>query len=133
MKYSVKTEGILVLMGVPAPLRHPPLDLVPPPFFKSLSPLSSFLFHPLLRYFRQTPTLLQPSPALTRPTNLPWFKQISKEWFYCFTSSTVAFYQKSMFNLLNPFTNREMNLNLYGIFLGSFLDNFQWLFCMKLW
>ena len=42
-----------------------------------------------------------------------------------FTSSTIPFYQKSIFNLLNPFTNREINLNLYEIILGSFLDNFE--------
>ena len=29
-------------------------------------------------------TLTQPLPALIRPTNLPWFKQISKGWFYQF-------------------------------------------------
>ena len=30
-------------------------SLPPPPFLKSLFPLSSFLFHPLLSYFRQFP------------------------------------------------------------------------------
>ena len=48
-----------------------------------LLPFPSFLFHPLLRYFRQFPaTLMQPLPALIRPTNLPWFKQISKGRFH---------------------------------------------------
>ena len=42
-----------------------------------------------------------------------------------FTSSTVAFYQKSIFKLLNLFTKREINLNLYRIFLDPFLDNFE--------
>ena len=42
-----------------------------------------------------------------------------------FTSSTVAFYQKSIFNHLDPLTNREINLNLYRIFLDPFLDNFE--------
>ena len=44
-----------------------------------------------------------PLTVLIQPTSLPWFKQISEG---AFTSSTVAFYQKSFFNLLNPFTNR---------------------------
>ena len=37
----------------------------------------------------QTPlpqTLTQPPPALIWPTNLPWFKQTSKGWFYQFNS-----------------------------------------------
>ena len=127
MKYSLKTEGIIVRTGVPAPLKAPTHW---PSFpLKSLFLLSFFLFHLLLRYFRQTlHPHATPSWPLIRQINLPWFKKISKEWFYYFTSSTVAFYQKSIFNLLNPFTNREINLNLYGIFLGSFLDNFEWLF-----
>ena len=33
-----------------------------------------------------------------------------------FTSSTVAFYQKSLFDLLNPFTNISGYLNLWNIF-----------------
>ena len=55
---------------VPAPslLRHRPLDstcpLSPPRFLKSLFPLPSFLFQPLLRYFRQLPP---PSRSLLLP------------------------------------------------------------------
>ena len=55
------------------------------PLFKIVVPLPSFLFHPLLMYFRQFPTLTQP----IRPTNLLWFKQKGN-----FTSSTVTFCQK---------------------------------------
>ena len=58
--------------------------LVSPPFLKFLFPLPSFLFHSLLRYFTVPPTHTQPPPALIRPTNLLWFKQISKELFYQF-------------------------------------------------
>ena len=36
-------------------LRHQLLDPAGAPFLKSLFPLPSFLFHPLLRYFRQFP------------------------------------------------------------------------------
>ena len=50
-----------------------------------------------------------------------------------FTSSTVAFYQKSIFNLLNPFTNRLIYVFIYGIFLGSFLDNLERPFFIELW
>ena len=45
---------IIVRKVVPVPpfLRHTPLDPACPPFLKSLFPLNSFLFHPVLRYFR---------------------------------------------------------------------------------
>ena len=69
--YSVKTESI-VCKGVPARhllLRQPPLDPVCPPFWKSLLPLRSFLFHPL-RHFRPTPHLQASSDCLN-PTNQP--------------------------------------------------------------
>ena len=33
-----------------------------------------------------------------------------------FTSSTIAFYQKSIFEFLNPFTNISGYLNLWDIF-----------------
>ena len=49
---------------------------------------------------------------------------------YLLTSSTVAFYHKSIFNLLNPFTNR-LYILIYGIFLGSFLDNFKFMVAEK--
>ena len=39
--------------GVPVPPFLKPLDLAYPSFLKSLFPLTSFLFHPLLRYFRK--------------------------------------------------------------------------------
>ena len=80
----------IVRKGVPAPrffLRHPhfePACPLPLTFLKSLFPLSSFLFHPLVRYFRQFP---HPQATLSCPnlTHQPSlhitneFKQISKE------------------------------------------------------
>ena len=47
----------IVRKRVPTPpfLRQPPLDPACPPFLKSLFLLPSFLFHPLLRHFRQFP------------------------------------------------------------------------------
>ena len=63
----------------PPLLRHPPLDPSYPQFLKFLFPLPSFLFHPLLMHLNTVPpTLMQPPPALIQPTNLPWFKKISK-------------------------------------------------------
>ena len=53
------------------------------PFLKSLWSLPSVLFHPLLRYFRQShPTLTKISLAIIRPTTISWFKQISKGQIY---------------------------------------------------
>ena len=57
----------------PPYLMHPLFDPACPTFLKSLFPLLSFLFHLLFR-----PGLMQPTPVLIRPTNLPYFKQISK-------------------------------------------------------
>ena len=76
----------IVHKGAPVPLFKAPTPWPRlAPFFKSLFPLPSFLFHPLLRYFRQfPPPAHKPLPPLIRPTNLPWFKQISKRWFYQF-------------------------------------------------
>ena len=65
-------------------LRHPPLDpacllfkfFVFPPLF-SVPPCFKVLL-------TVSPTLTQPPTALIRPTNFPWFKQISKRRFYHF-------------------------------------------------
>ena len=60
---------------------------------------------------------MQPPPALTRPTNLPDTELTGLNTYQKddFTSSTVAFYQKSVFNLLNPFKNISGYLNLCDI------------------
>ena len=83
----------IVRKGVPGPLFKAPTPWLSfSPFLKSLFTLLSFLFHPLLRYFKQSPpTLTQPPTALIRPTNLSWFKQISKEQFYHFNSKEFKF------------------------------------------
>ena len=131
MKYSVKTEGI-VCKRVPAPhplWSQPPLDPVWSPFLKSLLLLCSFVFH-LLSHFTQTPHP-HATPSRPSPTNQPSFGS-NKYQKGDFTSSIVVFCQKLIFNLLNPFTNRDINLNLYGIFLRSSSDNFEWLFFHKI-
>ena len=86
----------------------PPISKTPtpwpslPPFFKIFVSPPLFFVPALFKVFYTVlPTLTQLPPALIRPTNSPWLKQISKGWF---TSSTVPFYQKSIVNLLNPFT-----------------------------
>ena len=97
----------IVRKGVPVPplFKAPtPWPSLPPPFLKSLFPLLSFLFRPLLRYFRQFPPH-SPTPLLTL-FNQPTFLGLNKYQKDDFTSSTVTFYQKSIFNLLNSFTNR---------------------------
>ena len=45
-----------------------------------------------------------------------------------FTGSTITFYQKSILDFLNPFTNIYQIILIYEIFSGSFLDNLEWLF-----
>ena len=89
----------------PSFLRHPPLDLAfPTSFLTSLFPFPSFLFHPFLR-------LHPPSHnRLLSWSNQPAFFGLSKHQKDGFTSSTVTFYQKSMFNFLNPFTDRYFHL-----------------------
>ena len=49
-----------------------------------------------------------------------------------FTSSTVGFYQKSIFHFLDSFTYIS-GILIYGIFSGSILGNLEWLFFIKLW
>ena len=98
--YNIVRKGLL---APPPFLSHPPLDQACP-LLKSLCPLSSFLFHPVLRCFRQfPPPSWQNPPVLILPTNLSWFKQISKGQIYHFN---CHFLSKINFNLLNPFTNR---------------------------
>ena len=57
-----------------------------------------------VRYFRQFPPH-SPTPLLTL-FNQPTFLGLNKYQKDDFTSSTVTFYQKSIFSILNPFTNR---------------------------
>ena len=58
-------QDIVVHKGAPAPLpflRHPPLDPTCPPFSRFLFPFPSYLFHSLLRCFRQFPPVPQATP-----------------------------------------------------------------------
>ena len=110
--------------GVPAPLFKAPTPWHSlPSFLKYLCSLPSFLFHPssISRYFFRHspphPTIMQIPPALTWPTNLSWFKKISKGWIYQFN---CCFLSKVNFNLLNSVTPQIGFLNLmeYRIFSG---------------
>ena len=79
----------IVRKGVPASppsfLRHPSLDPARPPLFKIFVTPPFFSVSPSFKVFSTVPpTLTQLHPALIRPTNLPWFRQISKGWFYQF-------------------------------------------------
>ena len=69
----------IVRKGVPIP--PPPLTQVDP-LLKSLFPLS--VPPPFKVFWTVPPTLKQPPTAQIRPTNLSWFKQISKGRFYQF-------------------------------------------------
>ena len=84
----------------PHSLRHPLLDLASPPLLKSLFPLLSFLFHSLLRYFRQFPHP-HATPFCPNPSHKPYlhidigfiiigFKQILKGWFYKFNYRFIS-------------------------------------------
>ena len=66
-----------------------------PLFFKSLFLLPSFMFHPLLRYFRQFPPPLH-NPLLPQ-SDLTGLKKYQKGDYSDYTSSTVAFYLKINF------------------------------------
>ena len=105
----------IVPKGVPAPPfegTHPLIQLAPlPRFLKSVSP-PLFSVPPDFKVFQTIPpTLTQPPPALIRHTNLP-YTNLNKYQKGDFTSSTVAFYQKSIFDFLNPFTDILGYLNL---------------------
>ena len=97
-------KRLIVRKGVPAPppfLRPPPLDpACPPPLLKSLFPLPSYRS----THFKG---ILDSSPNTHATPYCPTFLGLNKYQNGDFTSSTIAFYQKSIFNLLNPFTNRS--------------------------
>ena len=106
---------IAVRKRVPAPpfLRHSSFDTARPPFLNFLLFLSYFPFYSILRYFRQfTPPSRTPLLSRSDQPTFPGLKRYQK---YIFTSSTVAFYQKSIFNLLNLVTNS----------LSYFMGHFQ--------
>ena len=80
-------------------LRHPLLDLSCSFFLKSLFDLPFFLFRPLLRYFRQFPHP-HAIPSCPNLTHQPFLHitDLKKYQKSDFASSTIAFYQKSIFN-----------------------------------
>ena len=114
-------------------LRHP-TQLAPPRILKSLFLLPSVLFHPLKVFQTIPPTFTQTPPALTWCTNLPYkyIMGLNKYQKGGFTSSTVAFYQKSVFDFLNPFTNISGCLILWDIFRFIFRQT-RITFFIKLW
>ena len=62
---------------------------------------------------------MQPAPVLIQPTNQPIFFGLNKYQKGDFTSSTVAFYQKSIFDFFF-FLNISGYLNLWDIFKFNF-------------
>ena len=103
MFFLTEHKEAIVRKVVPASplLRHPLLDPGCPLFKIFVSPPLCSV-PPTLRYFRQFPLTLKQIPlALIWPTNLSWFKQISKGQIYQFNCLS-----KINVNLLNPFTNR---------------------------
>ena len=110
------------------------MQLTPTPFLKSLFLLPSFLLHSLLRYFRQFPPPSR-NPTCPNPTHqlsLHIINAFNKYQKSDFTSSTVAFYQKSIFDIYIVLQIYQVIL-IYGIFSASHLHNLEWLFFIKLW
>ena len=130
----------IVRKGVPAPLflRHPPLDPVcPTPLFLNLCfPSPLYCSTPFLRYFRQSPP--QPHATSSYPNlihqpslrTMNGFKQISDRWFYQFN---CRFLSKIKFWFFKSLLEIYQVISIYGKFSGSFLDNIEWLFFIKLW
>ena len=100
-------------------LCFPPL-LSDPLHFKVFQTVPPPSWNPLLPNWTQKPSICMTDE----------FKQISKGYF---TSLTIAFYQKTNFDFLNPFGNISSYLIVYLIliyrmFSGSFCGNLEWLF-----
>ena len=108
-------------------LRHPPLYPACPLFKIFVCPSLFSLPSPFKVFQTVPPTLTQPLLVLIWPTNILWFKQISKEQFYRFN---CHFLSKMNFNLLNPFANRY--LHLWDIFRFIFRQ-LRMTFSLKLW
>ena len=82
------------------------------PILNSLFLLPSFLFHPLLSCYRQLPqpyaTSSCPKMSYQHSLHIMGLNKYQKD---DFATSTFAFYQKSIFNFLNPFANISGYLN----------------------
>ena len=110
--------------GVPAPpfLRRPPLDPACLFFSKSLFPFPSFPIQPPFKSFQTVPPTLTQYPNSTHQPSLHIMKGLYKYQNGDFTSSIVAFYQESILDFLNPFTNISGYLNLWDIFRFIFRE-----------
>ena len=109
----------IVQKGIPAPLFRIPTSLDRAcPLFLKIFYLPSFPFHPFLGYFRKFPHFhANPScPNLTHQFPYTKLRGINKYRKGNFTNSTATFYQKSIFNFLNPFANISGYLNLWNTF-----------------
>ena len=93
MKYSVKTEEIIVRTGVPAPLKAPTPWPSPPPRFKIFASPLLFSVQPPFRVF-QTDPHPHATPSCPNPTNQ--------------FSLVLNKYQKSDFAILILLTGRNM-------------------------
>ena len=105
----------IVRKTVPAQpfVRHPPLPL--------------FCFPPPVTVFQTVGSRLpNGTPSCPNPKKQPSLNQKGY-----FISSTVAFYQKSIFNFLNPFTNISGYLNLSDIFRFIFFLQMHDTFCKE--
>ena len=104
----------------PPPFSKQPLfDPACPTLFKIFVSALLFSVAPPFKVFQTVPpTLTQPLTALIRPTNLPWFKQISKERLYQFN---CRFLSKINFRSFKSLYKQV--ILIYGLFSGSILDN----------
>ena len=96
-------------------LRDLPLDPACRPFSNICFSSPLFCSTPFSAISDSSPTLTQPTPALNRHSNLP-YTCLNKYQKGDFTSSTVTFCQKSIFDFSNPFTNITGYLHLWDIF-----------------
>ena len=114
----------IICKWVPVPptfLRHPLLDPACPPLLKSLFLLPFFLFHLLLRYFRQSPP--HPYATLYCPnlTNQPFLFQTNIK-----RAILPVQLSLSIRNQFKSFKSLYKQVTLiYGIFSGSFLKNLE--------
>ena len=92
---------VIVRKGVPVPpFKAPtPWPSLLPPFKNLCFPSPLFCSNPSKGILDSSTTLLLPPPALIWPTNLPWFKQISKGWFYQFNCLLYCLNLKSFASL----------------------------------
>ena len=99
-----------------------------PTLLKSLFFLSSFLLHPAFKLFETVPTRPHATSFCPNPTHQPFLHIVNGFNKYQkgnFTSSAVHFFQIPLQ------INQVILIN--EIFSGSYLDNLEWFFFIKLW